>query len=292
MVTQRLPTPEPDTCHGVLECTSAELLALGTVVFLLFFLVAVVDLRRALSVVDAERTRLREEARALDSFASRVADLDPTQRHLTDGGPDAGTLVESGTTSQLRAVKAAYEETMMAVSHYDEEYGEPLGRNMAVEFGDDVAAAVVQNAPLTPQLQETILQRSRRGRDRRLTLADHLADESDHLSTAADRLERVQQSADRLSAEDLDGYGYDDLRAEWYLLEDRIEECEGVLDDRQDSIQGRRSLAERVDGVDTVEEYIYEPLPVTYPVLARGSSLLDALSAAQQRVAAELSTRN
>lgn len=291
MVTQRLPSSSTtETCQGVLECTSAELLALGAAVFLLFFLATVVDLEDALSVVDSERSRILAEADAFDAFASRVAELDPTRSGGTTARPGAGTLVEASGQSQLRQVREAYRTTLMSVSHYDAEYGEPLPQNMAVEFGDDVAAAVVHDVTLTPRLKETILERSRQARDQRLTLAEYLDEEASALSRASDELGRVARTVDRMADQPLERLSPDDLRAEWYLIEDRIEECERVLRQRQETIRSRGELADRVANVDSLAEYIYEPLSVDYPILSVGTELADQLDDAQDRIARVVST--
>lgn len=290
MVTQQLQPVEPQTCHGLLQCASMELLLLSATMFVLFFLATVVDLRDALSVVDAEQTRLRNEADAFGAFASRVADLEPAVPR-TSASPGVGTLVDTGSTDELRRIREAYRETVMAVSHYEAEYDESLARNMAVEFGDDVAAAVVHDATLTPNLKETIVQRSRQARENRLVLADYLEEESSAVGSALDTLDRVRRSVDRIEDAPIERYDYDDLRAEWYLLEDRIEECESVLTRRQETLQERRPLGDRVDDVESLEEYIYEPLSVTYPVLTCGTRLLDRLRTVQEYVAEGMATR-
>jgi hypothetical protein len=291
MVKQQLPSTTSETCHGVVECTSTELLALGAAVFLLFFLATVVDLRRAMSVVDSERQRVQEEADAFDSFADRIDDLETARARTTTTDPGATTLVEAGSTAGLRRVRDAYQRTVMSVQHFDEEYGESMLENMAMEFGDDVAGAVVGGATLTPQLQETLVRRSRQARDKRLVLLDHFDDELDAVTWAAEKLGRVESSVDRVTDQPIERLEYDDQRAEWYLLEDRQEECEQVLERRQETIQERTDIADSVGHVESLEDYMYEPLSVTYPVLASGTDLVERLETTQRRLAGAMASR-
>lgn len=290
MVTQNLPDAGGGLCADLLSCAALEFaaLALGTVLFALAFAAAALHVRDARTAVDEERSLLRVEADAFAAFASKLADLDAAGTTSGPVGPGATALVSVGTTAGLEGVRRAYEETVMAVPHYEAEYDEPLPANMAVEFGDDVASAVASGGPLTPQLKSTLLERSRQAASKRLVLLEYLDEEAEVLEAAAADLERVADSVERVAREPLERAGYDELRAEWYLLDDRERECEAVLDDRQDAIQNRGGLTERVEDVDTLEEYLYEPLSVTYPVLADGAALLERLRAEKQRVAGGL----
>lgn len=294
MVTQRVPdTGTKEVCEGALSCMSADLVTvgLGVGVFVLFFLATVVDLRRALSVVETEHSRIADEAAAFEAFANRLAEIEAGRARFDGGRRTAGSLAGARVAHNLELVQEAYRDTVMSVDHYDEEYGESLAANMAMEFGEDVAGAVASGSSLTPQLKRTLLERSRRAVLNRRLLADHLDDEIESLEAAIERLDRVAESVDRVSDEPLEEYDYADLLAEWYLLRDRRAACSEVIEDRQSTVNGRRDLADRVDVVDTLEGYIYEPLEVDYPVLAAGANLLDRVRDFQHRIERGLATR-
>jgi hypothetical protein len=296
----RKPISPPDsTCSNVVDCavTNPDPVALAMLVaaalaFLLLLTVAVSHVTEARSLLDEERTRIADEAEAFATFARRVADVETATTPVTDGGGTATTALGTAPPDdRLERVRDAYRDTVMAVPHYDAEYGESLPRNMGLEFGEDVAVAVEEGGDLTPQLQATLVERSRTARRQRTALLGQLETEAEALDDAEATLERCRRTAERLGDDPLDGYSYDELLAEWRLLEDRKDDADALLTERQQTLQERdRSTASHHDG-PTFEQYLYGPMEPTHPVLAAGTSVVDRLDAAGRRVLRVLASR-
>jgi hypothetical protein len=268
------------------------MLVAAALAFLLLLTVAVSHVTEARSLLDEERTRIADEAEAFATFARRVADVETATTPVTDGGGTATTALGTAPPDdRLERVRDAYRDTVMAVPHYDAEYGESLPRNMGLEFGEDVAVAVEEGGDLTPQLQATLVERSRTARRQRTALLGQLETEAEALDDAEATLERCRRTAERLGDDPLDGYSYDELLAEWRLLEDRKDDADALLTERQQTLQERdRSTASHHDG-PTFEQYLYGPMEPTHPVLAAGTSVVDRLDAAGRRVLRVLASR-
>ncbi len=288
LVVHRIPdAAEPEACPDVVACATTDVVALvlgAAILFFALFVAAVTHVRSARSVTAEEREHVRREAEAFSAFADRVADLDAGPGGASGRKVGAATLVESAATTSLGDVADAYRETVMAVPHYDGEYGEPLARNMVTEFGDDVTSAVVTGQSLTPQLKRTLLQRSARAQRLRIALLEHLDAEDEAVAAAEADYDRIADSVARIEDESLADAAFEDLLAEWYLLEDRERECIERLQARQETIHGRRGLAKHLSNAPTFEQYLYAPLEVTYPVLADGTELLDRVRTAKSDV--------
>jgi hypothetical protein len=133
-------------------------LLLGTILVLLVFVTAVLHLKKASTAVKEERSRTAEESDALLEFIRRVESVEPAQpqsKPLMIGGSsthstDAARPGKNG--QSIQEIQQAYEDTVMDVPHYDEEYGESLYMNMAAEFGSDIATAVTEASDFTPPL--------------------------------------------------------------------------------------------------------------------------------------------
>lgn len=287
--------PEPG-CTQFFECLLSNpdpaallLLATGAGVFLVLALAALAHITGARSLLECERDRVTAEAEAFGAFARRVADLETSGTSATVESPGATTALETATAdTRLQQVREAYRETVMSVDHYGDEYDEPLATNMAIEFGEDVATAVGNGRALTPQLKSTLVERSRGARRQRILLLGQLETEAEALDDAGTELAKARRSADRLEEADLDGYTFEELTAEWHLLEDRRRETEAVLAERQETVQTRDRDGRRTSNSPSFEEYLYEPLAVTYPVLSDGATLLDRLEATRSKVARAL----
>jgi hypothetical protein len=274
--------PPKQPCSSVVDCAVTNpdpmalvLLLAAAAVLLLFVAFALAHIKTARSVLEEERERIREEAEAFATFAREVADVEAASRPLADGGPMVRT-VRPPSDDGIEAVKEAYRDTVMSVPHYDAEYDESLSRNMRLEFGDDVAGAV---------------DRGRTAHDQRMSLLDQLDTEAEALDDADGTLEQCRRTADRIADAPLERYAFDELAAEWRLLEDRREAADTLLSDRQETIQERdRENGTRRRG-PSFEEYLYDPMDVTHPVLAAGTSVLDRLEEARRQVARALAGR-
>lgn len=290
--------PEP-TCTQPLECALTNpdpvalvLLVAAAGVVLLFVSIGLAHVTGARSLLDEERARIAAEAEAFGAFARQVANAEVTTTPVTDGGPVVTTTIEAAPSDEaLGVVREAYHDTVMAVPHYDEEYDESLATNMRLEFGEDVADAVERGAALTPQLKATLVDRSRTAQHQRGSLLRQLDGEADALDEAEAVLCRCRRSADRLQEAHLGRCSFDELTAEWRLLEDRRAEAEQLLAERQEVLGERGHETGGRPGGPSFEEYLYEPMDVTHPVLAAGIDVVDRLERARSRVERALASR-
>lgn len=290
--------PPEQPCASVVECAVTNpdpvalvlLLAFAGLV-LLFVAFALAHIKTARSLLEEERERIAAEAEAFASFARRVADIDVQSHPLTDGGPTATTTIGTPPDDGVEAVRDAYRDTVMSVPHYEEEYDESLPRNMGLEFGADVAGAVEGGGSMPPQLQATLVERSRTAHDQRASLLRQLETEAEALDDADRSLQRCRRTADRIADAPLERYSYGELLSEWRLLDDRQAEADALLAERQETVQERdRTNGTQGDG-PSFEDYLYGPMEVTYPVLAAGTAVVERLGEARTRVTRALATR-
>lgn len=290
-------SPPETSCPDVVDCVLANpdpaqlaLLVAAASTLLLFLTFAITHIAGARSLLGEERTRITDETEAFAAFASRVAEIDVAAAPVTDGGPVVRTTFDGPQADDgIDAVREAYRDTVMAVPHYEAEYDESLATNMQLEFGEDVANAVDRGETLTPQLKGTLVERSRTARRQRTALLRQLRGESEALDEAETTLRHCHRSADRIEEAALEDASFDDLTAEWRLLEDRRQAAESLLQERQETIKTRSQ--ERDAGGPSFEEYLYEELDVTHPVLAEATSLVERIQQSRNRVERALASR-
>jgi len=286
-------------CTANLGCGQSDVLAqllllvvtgLVTVVLVATF----VHLRHSLAAVAEEQSRTATERQAFSRFAREVAKLEamgPTvQLGASPGGATAVSAAVTPHHSGLERVLTAYEATVLAMSHYEEEYDEPLLENMRRELGDEVAIAVEENEQLTPALQAALVARSREAAADRERLMVRLDHEREALGAANDELARVAKAVDDFEAEPLDGKGFVRLTDDWQWL--------GELESRLSRLLRHRQSALQAGGLDDLDAdrpslnaYLYGSLDTTFPVLAEASALADRLRAVRRRVLLELTDR-
>lgn len=304
-VPYRLPgVAEERVCSQAIGCASGELVEAAALLVVatgtMLALVALAHLQDARDALEEERTRTRDERDALRRFARRVSRIGaPSADRSTSAnaaGPSEGNagalaLRSSGSDGRCRRIADAYRETVMAVPHYDEEYGDTLVESMSGELSREVAASVTGEGSFTPQLKRAVVEQSRRAAERRDALLDSLDDEEASLSEATDALADCERSVERYESARLLRYPFDDLLDGWERLGDHRETCREVISDRQRTLHDEiPSVRPDIDGM-SFRQYLYQDLDVDYPVLADAACLLDRIEAVERTLVDVISRR-
>lgn len=261
----------------------------GALLFLTIF--ACLSISSAQDEVSAERSRVRAERNAFRGFRRRVNQLEPTPQQASGMVTTTGIVQRGPPDPQLPRVREAYEETVMAVPHYDEDYGESLATHMTTEFGDELAAAVVGGEQFTPQVKEALLKQATANQLRREELLRALDSESEALTEVKAKFRAVERVRKGAHEGAMHHRSYEELDETWRELERLEADVEAVLDDRQESMQTGLSVGPRGEGHHAFNEYIYGSHQTSYPVLSSGIELLDRIRDTKHRVLESLARR-
>jgi len=230
-------------------------------------------LRRAHEVVRVERRRTGDERAAFAAFRSRLDAIPATtSTGVTPGWLSASTQAigherpHMGT--ELLAVRDAYQSTVMSVPHYEEEYNDTYAASLAAEFGPELTAALTRESALHEHVRRSVLDQTTTAIETRDEFETVLDREQASVRAASEELHSLDESVESLgktAVDRLDFGGLDAHRARLEVLERR---CEEVATTRQqERVAVERSM--HFDGeTDDVQTYLYQDLPVTYPVLA------------------------
>lgn len=244
----------------------------------------------AIEIVDKEREILTVEQNAFARFAQKVNDIDSTTNHMSVKVTVGETLSQHAAEAEnIRAVRNAYRETVMAMAHYTEEYGEDLQANMAAEFGPAIATAVVEHEELTPELKETLMQASMRATEDRSSLLCQLENEANALSTTEqeltaieDRLPGMVRDLDREDDHQDESWRWQsthDIRSAYWRLEKAEDDCKRTLTYRQEQIH-----QDQLNTDMNLQEYLYGSREWTYPVLDDALDCLQLIQDAKHKL--------
>lgn len=287
------------TCHstvGCLEGVGMSLLAMlawaGFSAGLLFAPRA--NVRGALTAVRAECESVAAERDALARFADRLEELPTTQLRGTavrSAGMAVASTSSRPASDGMAAVEEAYRETVMAVEHYEQDYGEPFITHLATEFGEEVAGAIVANDQLTPQVKSALLTNVRESQHQRAQYLDAMEREREQLQEANQLLARVADCCESLDGDRLRRRPFDDLQGrleQLYAEQDRLTES---LEKRQKRLHDGITFGWDRRDTESVYRYLYADLDVTYPVLADGSELLERMKDVETRLTTAVTAR-
>lgn len=264
-----------ETC-GLAECGTLDPtlqieLILLTAILALGVLATLREVSKAGAVVAEERERTRAERDAFAAFERRLGSLETAHPiSIHQAGPPVSLETERS-DSQLDRVKNAYAETIMAVSHFEEEYDEPMEVNMTAELGEEAAVAVFDGPKLTPQLKTVLLRQTNEARTRREGLLDALDREEDRLNGAENKLRDIESEFDQIHPLSASDPPFDELKSRWERLDTLETACQSFLDEHQ-------ITTGELPGYDyedrTIREYLYGELSTQHPVLSDGIRLI------------------
>jgi len=226
-------------------------------------------LQRAQQLVAEERATVDAEREAFEAFRHRVAKHTPP----TQGGGTPGGVV---TRSFARddAILDDYESTVMALSHYESDYGEEALENMEIEFGPEIADLVGRRAP---SAYRAVVGAASAAVAKRELFLEELGAERDSLEKMNQEVVDIHRAVDRLADEATSGEV-----DEWYDALDRLDELEDrsgrLLADRQQQLRDHdRVLSHGTDETPPLVDYLYADLPVRYPALYSLATLLNRI---------------
>lgn len=230
-------------------------------------------LEGARETVRVERRRTADERAAFASFRSRLDAIPATtaagvtaDRRFDGPQPIGYETPRMGT--ELLAVRDAYQSTVMSVPHYEEEYNDTYAASLAAEFGPELAAALTCESALHEHVRRSVLDQTTTAIETRDEFETVLEREQASVRAASEELRSLDDSVASLgetAVDRLDFGGLDAHRARLEVLERR---CDEVATTRQrERVAVEQSM--HFDGeTDDVQTYLYQDLPVTYPVLA------------------------
>lgn len=254
-------------------------------------LAAVQHIREARATVERERSRAAAERDAFEQFAQRLADLDAKPAGAPETTAGETMLARSAEDPALERIRRAYRETVMAVPHYDEEYDEPAATNMAAEFGEEVATAALNGPQFTPGLKRALMSKAVESREQREELLTALDREESALAEAETTVDDVDGSLREMNERPLADRSFDDLARTHERLEDLEDDLGTVVVDRQGSLNEDFDVGSRPGRGHAFHEYLYQSLPVTYPILSDVTAQLDRIRRAKAAVARSLTAR-
>ncbi len=221
-----------------------------------------------------EHAQVRAERAAFETFAERVRALDPVPAP-SQPPPTALALRDRSRAHAGVAttcdVRTAYQETVLAVEHYESVYGESLVTNLTAELGPEIATALQEDGPLALAVQQAVIASVGPAiQDRRAFLEvldaeqasiDEAYREGDAIATELTEFDESETATSM------------DHSTICETIDELLERCRQLIDARQREIQ-ERVVSRYTDGHDLCT-YLYADGPGewTYPVLTVAVSL-------------------
>lgn len=265
------------------------LLVAGLAVVAIGVLGILTYLYSARETVDREIEEVEAERRAFLAFAERIEGMPVEQTASAVATPQSIQTFDTG-GPPVHQVADAFEETVMALSHYERTYGDDVLAQMATELDPELVASL-QRGSLSETAKQGVYHHAMDAAAKRSDLLRTLEAEREALEEAEGDLGAIVSDLQTMNDRPLDAVPYRTLQETHGALDDLGERVERLLADRQHRIQEhKRQLRQEHDAV-TLQEYLYNGDGPTYPVLETGTRLDRLIESAQRRVSRALWSR-
>lgn len=239
----------------------------------------------ALAHIDDEIDIICAERDAFEAFLARLNRIQVDGQDTTqmDGAPTALTALDASTWTNLQSIQRAYRETVMAVPHYEREYGDTLRENLTVELGETVATYVMDGQILSPMCRDTLRQATVQCVDERGDFLRLLRKERESLDSIADELNDIEGRAIELNNRIDAGTTSAQLASIDEKLQYTKQRCGDLATRRQEQIHNRRNI--QFSGIDSISlsQYLYTDMETVTPALTDIAACLDTIRYARIR---------
>ena len=237
-------------------------------------------LDEAIAALHEERDQLLKEKQAFKRFAKRLRKLDavdgspeglhPTNTSPVDYGSDSDRLHNSklaSAASTIAAVRTAYVETILDLSHYDDVFDESLRENLAGEFGAEIATAIENSPVLYPQLKQWLLEGTTNAIDSREELLDPVESEIDALTAAKKEILNLAEELRSVLNQPIRQMEFNALQISRQRLKSVRSRCDDFAMRRQEQLQRQWQQLTLVEA-GYLEKYLYHDCMSLHPVLS------------------------
>lgn len=237
------------------------------------------DVRR---VLQTERRRTKDEAEALEAFREQIGRVRTEAPSIDRTSASTGSLVGRRSGGGLEAVREAYETTVMRVPHYESDYDDNYAESLTVEFGPEMAGALIEGAVLEPSCKRLLITATTEAVDKRHRFLERIAAERSAVETAETRLLPIVAELSEYETDGLDRRSFGTLDAYRTRLSVLGARCDDIAAERQHRIQSE--TLQRSGPVRDLQTYLYQEFERTYPVLGAIVDVADAVRTARQEV--------
>ncbi|TQQ78754.1 hypothetical protein EGH24_12995 [Halonotius terrestris] len=227
---------------------------------------------------------VKQECEAFKRFCQRIRTLETQIPQITQPSFRTQQIRSFSEQSVRDVIELCYRETVMAVDHYEQVYGNSFGDEISAEFGNNVAVLILEATLLSPLLKQRLLQAAQQCINSRRIFLKTLEDEQNTLKAAHSTCQKIQQTLFSNEDNSLNTLSNRRLIEQYESIRSLDDECEKWLHRRQQQIHDRRSTNSTKGEYRVLCPYLYTSLDVTYPILTIFVILHEQLQTRKQQI--------
>ncbi|UIP01587.1 hypothetical protein Hbl1158_16660 (plasmid) [Halobaculum sp. CBA1158] len=233
----------------------------------------------ALDSVRQERREVERECQAFKRFRQRIQTVETQTLRFERSVVGVNQNLTPEEKSVRDTIELWYHDTVMAVDHYGDVYGDSFEASLSAEFGVDVLVLISEATTFSPLIKQRLLEAAQQCIDNRRVFLETLEDEFNTLKDAQSTVQEIREAIAEFDSTELQGISDTELTDRYETLHTLNDECKSWIQQRQEEIHAHRiDRSADVDAYTDLCSYLYEDLEVDYPVLATFVDILEIIS--------------
>jgi len=250
----------------------------------------------ALQLVTTEQEEINNKLKAFDRFAVGVSRISAgseigssvtrAMNNRNQQSLSVATQSIPDNDSRIRKVRSLFAKTVRPHSLEDIEQPEPLLVTIREEFSEEIALGLAPstNQQFTKNLKTAILSSVDQCQSNLKAMDKGLTAEKKNLEKAISLSESLNEwlVSERKPIEREE---FEALKNQHEQLDKFRDKCEQLAVDRQSTIHTKKNNTPSADLSHTMlVDYLYQPLPVTYPILSVSAQMVDICDTRQRTI--------
>ena len=253
-----------------------------------------IHLAEALQLVITEQEKINDKLKAFDRFAVEVSRISVSSEIESTGTttvyngnqqpPSVATQSIPDNDPRIQKVRSLFAKIVRPHSLEDIEQPEPLLVTIREEFSEEIALGLAPSTSrnFTKNLKSTILSSADQCQSDLKAMDKGLAAEKRNLKKAISLSESLNEwlisERKRFEQED-----FEKLKNQHEQLDDFRNQCKQLAVDRQSVIHTKTNNTPSANMSHIIlMDYLYQPLPVKYPILSATAQMADACDTRQR----------
>jgi predicted nuclease with TOPRIM domain len=243
-----------------------------------------------------ELERTEQEKAAFESFLSQIKRMDtkashPASRIPADTSSSTGTTILPSSHKVLQeqpdcsdTVREAYEQTVMSLSFFDDEYGESYEEAIHQEFGPDIATVLFGNGNFTQTMKKMLVAHVNEAQRKREDFIQSCEHELSSVNTAESKLRSILDQLQTYQGMSFQKKKLDTLHSVESKITTLEKRCDQVATERQSNIQRYRVKYSLTPDDCDLPAYLYKSIECDYPVLYLCSKIGDNIKKTKENI--------
>lgn len=247
-------------------------------------------LRCAFRVLQREHREIVAELTAFRKFKRNIEDISPSPM---EPSPKQGINVQVNSgEDEIDKIETAYKETVMAVPHYDKEYGDTYFESITAEFGPEMAVRLSDSNYFAPAHKLVLLGKIDDIVKQRQTLKDIVELEQSSIKSAKNKFKTIGGRIESLPSQDFRTCKIKTLEQHLANTTELIEKCDTIASNRQEEIARRENRLAASTEVGDLHSYFYQSHDFNFPILSSLGYFGDILYHHQEKIEIAISEKN